>query len=102
MYDALGYDQFANVNGVVNLDDGSGILPGVPPGADTALIVVEDGSIRWMDAGGDPTAAIGMPINSGGEFEYDGRPLKDFKFFAAGATVNVAYYKARRPGRPLV
>lgn len=59
-----------------------------------AVIVTEAQIVRWRDDGTNPTAAIGMPLNPGSVFVYDG-DLRKIRFIqvAATAVINVTYYK---------
>lgn len=67
----------------------------VPTGATTATITVEGGDVRYRDDGTAPTASVGMPLVSGQSMIYSG-PLADIEFIrqAAGAALNILYYKA--------
>lgn len=59
-----------------------------------AVIIVDGTSVRYRDDGVDPTASIGMPLLQGTVFIYDG-DLRKLRFIrtAAGAILNVSYYK---------
>jgi hypothetical protein len=85
VYQALGYQQLI----------GSGLMTlTVPPNATMALIEVEGQAIRWRDDGTAPTAAIGMPVAVGQEWQYSG-PLAALQLIAQSgtATVNISYYR---------
>lgn len=81
-----GYEQ------ITNLSTSQGLTP--PTDATLAMIVVEDQAVRWRDHGGAPTATVGMPLEAGDSFTYNGN-LHAIEFIeqAAGATLNVSYYK---------
>jgi hypothetical protein len=56
-----------------------------------AVITIEGGTARWIDAGGvTPTASIGTPLT--GELDYDGDLVNIQFFLPSGVTMNVAYY----------
>lgn len=83
-YTPLGYQQIINPAAATNLT--------VPTGATMALISVSAASARWRDDGTAPTAAIGMPMTAGQEFQYSGN-LAAIQFIGAGATLDISYYK---------
>lgn len=59
-----------------------------------AIITVENAAARWRDDGVAPTAAVGMPLQPGSVFIYDG-DLTRIRFIqqSATCTLNVSYYK---------
>jgi hypothetical protein len=83
----MGYQQIDDVSAAVGL--------AVPSGADRALIQVLGQNVRWRDDGTDPTASVGMRRAAGDELFYTA-DLAAIKFIeeAAGAEINVVYYKA--------
>ncbi len=85
-YMPLGYQQITDVGAAAALT--------VPPGANVAVIVAEAQDVRWRDDGTPPTAAIGMALVKGVELQYSG-DLSRIQFIeaAAGAVLNVAYYR---------
>lgn len=66
-------------------------LSGTPT---VAVITVENAAVRWRDDGVAPTSAIGMPLQPGSVFFYDG-DLTRIRFIqqTPTATLNVSYYK---------
>lgn len=89
----LGYSQITSLAAAVDIKSGS--LTTIPTDAIIALISVEGAAIRWRDDGVNPTAAIGMPMAVGQEFQYTVDDFSKIKFIqqAATATINVSYYK---------
>lgn len=66
----------------------------VPAGANIVVISCEAQNVRWRDDGTDPTASIGMRLQTGeGAFTFTGN-LAALKFIeeAASAKLNVSYY----------
>jgi hypothetical protein len=66
----------------------------VPTGAAYALVVAEGQAVRWRDDGTPPGATVGMPLAVGTYRLFD-TALARLQFIgqAAGAKVNVSYYK---------
>jgi hypothetical protein len=66
----------------------------VPEDATFALVQAEGVDVRWRDAGGDPTAAVGMVLPAGAPAQLFSGNLAALKFIrtVAGATLNVSYY----------
>lgn len=84
---ALGYQRLSIGTGTA-----SGLTP--PAGARLASLQAEGASIRFRDAGGAPTASVGMRLITGASiYDYDGN-LASVQFIAeaAGAFLNVSYY----------
>jgi hypothetical protein len=74
---------------------GIGSPAAIPAGAGLcAVIVAEAQAVMWRDDGTAPTPTVGMPLGTGVEFDYAGT-LSKIQFIgqAAGATLNVSYYK---------
>ncbi|TAJ96997.1 MAG: hypothetical protein EPO41_04720 [Reyranella sp.] len=69
-------------------------LPTIPATAMRVLVQAEVQNVRFRDDGTNPTASVGMQILAGQTIEYAG-DLSAIKFIevAAGAVLNVAYYK---------
>jgi hypothetical protein len=84
----LGYAQITNLAAAVG-------LPSVPTDTIMVLIEAEAQAVRWRDDGTNPTAAIGMPLAAGQEFQYTVVDLTQIKFIqqVGGAILNVSYYK---------
>jgi len=80
----LGHQQFNSLGTAQSLT--------VPPGADRALLQVEDQAVRWHDTA-TPTATSGIVIAVGETYLYGG-DLSSVKFIeeAGGGELNVAYY----------
>lgn len=96
-----GYAQYAGASAVVKLTSTptSGVaLPTQRPDGTVgrpkyAVLTVEGGTARWIDAGAVvATASVGTPIFAGGELDYDGDLVNIQIFVPSGATLNVAYY----------
>ena len=83
----LGYQQITTVSSSVGLT--------IPTGTDPTyvIIVAQTQAVRWRDDGVAPTASVGMPLDVGVAFRYDG-DLRRIRFFeqAASAALNVSYY----------
>lgn len=94
-----GYAQYAGAGAAVKLTatpaSGTALPTQRPDGSAGrpryAVITIEGGTARWIDAGGvTPTASVGTPLS--GELDYDG-DLTNIQFFLpSGVTMNVAYY----------
>lgn len=84
----LGYQQISVGNTAVGLT--------VPVGAQHCVIQHNGpGGTRWRDDGVDPTASVGMWINAGLTFTYDG-DLSALKFIRASGSnneLNISYYE---------
>lgn len=65
----------------------------IPAGARVAIIECETQNVRWRDDGTDPTATVGMILETGDEFLYSGK-LSKLKFIEAAASgkLNVSFY----------
>src|SRR6516225_9714539 len=61
VYQPLGYQQIA-AGGLTSAVP----LPSIPAGARVAQVCAEAQAVRYRDDGVAPTAAVGMPIASGG------------------------------------
>jgi len=83
----LGFEQ------VTDLSAAAALTP--PVGASFAVINPESQNVRWRDDGEDPTDSVGMLIEAGSEFTYQGS-LSAIRFIetTSGATLNVSYYAA--------
>jgi hypothetical protein len=59
-----------------------------------AVITTEGNAARWRDDGTNPTATVGMPLNSGVPTQFSG-DLAALRFIAQSGTTtyNVSYYK---------
>lgn len=68
----------------------------LPDGAVFVLLQAETESVRWRDDGTAPTATVGHILTAGDPpFFYSGRPgTLQFIEAAAGAVLNVTYYRA--------
>ena len=82
----LGYEQ------ITGLGSAKGLT--VPTGATFCVVTCETEGIRWRDDGTPPTATVGMPLQNGASLSYSG-DLTAIQFIqqAAGAILNVSYYK---------
>lgn len=83
-----GFQQIVDLSAAVH-------LPSPPAGATTALIVAETQDVRWRDDGVAPTATVGMLLQKGVEFQYQG-DLSAIQFIqtTASAVLNVSFYSA--------
>lgn len=86
----LGYQQVTGLNTFKTLT--------IPPGTQLILMQPESQSIRWLDDGNAPTAAVGYPLAAGAELQYTccAKDQANIKLIeqAASAKVNVKYYGA--------
>lgn len=84
-YTPRGYQQITSLSSATGLT--------VPTNAHFAIIVAEGNTVRWRDAGVDPTASVGMPLPALSYFFYTGN-LAAIKFIqvAPTAVLNVVYY----------
>lgn len=85
---SLGYEQLTVSTTAV-------ALASVPARARRALVVLDaTNGVRWRDDGGNPTAAIGMPLAGGGVLEFEGvlASLRLIRSGGADAVANVTYY----------
>ena len=89
VYQPLGYAQVA-AGGLASAVP----LPGLPAGARLAQICAEAQAVRYRDDGVAPTAAVGMPIASGGCVLYAGQ-LSAVQVIqqTAGGVLDVSYYR---------
>lgn len=94
-----GYAQYSGAGAIVKLTTTptSGVaLPTQRPDGSAgrpryAVITIEGGTARWVDAGAvTPTASVGTPLS--GELDYDGDLVNLQVFLPSGVTMNVAYY----------
>jgi hypothetical protein len=89
VYQPLGYAQVA-AGGLTSAVP----LPSIPAGARVAQICVEAQAVRYRDDGVAPTAAIGMPIASGGCVLYSGQLSAVLVIQqTVGAILDVSYYR---------
>jgi hypothetical protein len=67
----------------------------VPVDAVMCEINAETAGVRYLDDGQVPTATFGMPLYNGQQFQYSPVDFSLIKFIqqAAGAKINVAFYK---------
>lgn len=81
----LGYQQVTSLSSAASLT--------VPAFTKLAVIQCESQSVRWRDDGTNPTASVGMILNPGDTFFYNGN-AGAFKAIevAASAKLNVSYY----------
>lgn len=64
-----------------------------PPNAISAIITVENSSVRWRDDGIPPTAFIGYPLAQNDELDYSGDPSRlQFVDQSSGAILSISYY----------
>jgi hypothetical protein len=90
---AQGYSQITGLAAAKGLAQGSS--GSIPAGVTMALVQCEAQPIRWRDDGTPPTATLGFLMNPGDVMTFDQR-LDQLKFIeaAAGAKVNVSFYKS--------
>jgi hypothetical protein len=83
-----GFQQITNLGSAVGMT-----VPAT--GASFAVILAEAQNVRWRDDGVAPTAGVGMLLEAGVEFTYQG-DLSAVRFIevTAGAKLNVSYYAA--------
>ena len=85
----VGYQQLTVADSAVGLT--------VPISANSAIMVLETGAIRWRDDGTDPTDAIGMLLNATNTLQVESNiALTQFKAIRDTATsgvLNISYYK---------
>jgi hypothetical protein len=83
----LGYDQVTGLGSAK-------LLPTPPPGAIMVLVACSGAAVRWRDDSIAPTAAIGMPLAAGQEFQYAG-DLAGIQFIqqASSATLDISFYR---------
>lgn len=81
-----GYQQITDLSAATGLT--------VPDGTVLAIIQSEAQSVRWRDDGTNPTASVGMLLETGNSIVYNGgfAALKLIQT-AASAKLNVSYYK---------
>jgi len=88
-------DGVLTPKGFVQLTDTLSSAVGLSPpdGAWCCLIQALVNNVRWRDDGEDPTDAIGMQIEVGKDFWYNG-DLTAIKFIeeAASGELNISYY----------
>lgn len=85
---AMGFEQITSLSSSAALT--------VPSGATIAVVQAEGMDVRWRPDGATtaPTASVGMLLPAGAERVFDGG-LASVRFIrvAAGAVLNVSYYK---------
>jgi hypothetical protein len=88
----LGYMQMTSLSVAVGLGPLGTVIP---TNAIMCLICAEGQAVRWRDDGVAPTAAVGMPLQAGQEFQYTSNDLTQIQFIqqAASAILNVSFYK---------
>lgn len=81
-----GYQQLTVSNTAVSLT--------VPTGALGALIQCQSNGVRWRDDGTDPTASVGMTLDTPNILDYDGT-LSKLRLIRSGGSdsiLNISYY----------
>ena len=89
-----GYEQITSLATATNINPPAKDVTGLVASPVRAVIIPEDGAVRWRDDGVDPTSSVGMLLSVGTVFSYDG-DLKKIKFIqqSAAAKLNVSYYR---------
>lgn len=86
-YTDLGYVQITNVSAAIGVG-------AIPAGTTLIIITPETQSVRWRADGTDPTAAIGYPLATGSELQFNAGQMTRLKFIeqAASAKLNVYFF----------
>lgn len=94
-YIFLGYAQYTSLGSAISLSSAPAIGVALPAGATQALISVETAGVRYREGGVAPSSSVGMPMFPGGSPLLCQSDLTQIQFIqiAAGAVLNVSYYK---------
>jgi hypothetical protein len=86
-----GYQQITSLSASTGLTVPTDANTGEP---NYCLIVAQTQGVRWRDDGTAPTASVGMPLDPGVPFAYDG-DLNKIRFIevTASAALNISFYR---------